>query len=113
MPDKPQMPPPVPWTTRLLAALGFAGAILAIALVISSQMALLEAQNYLRKRYRLNLDVPIKQIRPNLLIGPVASRRPLPPLGFCWTIELDSGPIQAELSVHPWTREILDWKIEI
>lgn len=113
MSDKSRKLPPVPWSTRVLAGLGFACAALAIFLMVSSQLALLDAQNYLRRRYRVNLDVPIKQIRPNLLSEPVASRRPLPPLGFCWTIELDTGSIQAELSVNPWTREIIDWNIEI
>lgn len=113
MSDKPRALPPVSWSTRLLAVLGFVCAGLVVTLAVSSQLALIEAQNYLRKRYRIDLDLPVKQIRPNLLSPPVASRRPLPPLGFCWTVELDSGSIQAELSVNPWTREIIDWDIEI
>ena len=113
MPDKPRSLPPVSRSTYCLAALGFVATACLIGLVISSQLALLEAQNYLRKRYRVNLDVPVRHIRPNLLTGPVASRRPLPPLGFCWTIELETGSIEAELSVNPWTREIIDWNIEI
>lgn len=103
----------VPRSTRILAGCGFLLAALVLALFVSSQLAVLEAQNYLRKRYRIDADLPVKEIRPALVSEPLASNRPLPPLGFCWTIELDTGFVQAELSINPWTREVIDWQIEI
>ncbi len=111
--DKKNLSHPVPRSSLLLAGLGFLLAALMLALFLSSQLAVLEAQNYLRKHYQIDADLPVKGIRPTLVQEPLASNRPMPPLGFCWAIEVDADFIQAELSVNPWTREVIDWEIEI
>jgi hypothetical protein len=100
------------WGTRFLAALGFFLAAGVVGLGFSGQIAMAKAQDYLRTRYHAPIEIPVRRIRPDFLTGPTATGEPLPPLGFCWTVELDAGSAEAEVSISPWTHEVVDWEAE-
>ena len=102
----------VSWGMRLLSALGFVLAATGATLIFSRQVAIDRARNYLRQRYHINVEVPVKDVRPELLQGPLRSGRSLPPFGFCWTVEIDATVIHAEVTLNPWTHEIVDWRID-
>jgi len=93
--------------STLLAALGFLLAALLGAGLISRQLALIRAQNYLRDRYGVNLDVPVTDARPAFLTR-TPRLGPAPPLGFCWGVELRAGGISADVFLNPWNHQILD-----
>jgi hypothetical protein len=100
----------VPWATRLLAVLGFVLAGGVGAIYTSQQMAVEKARGYLKSRFKTNLEVPVKSIRPDFVFDP-SSGRPAPPLGFCWTIEIDTGVGSGEVMVNPWNHEVVDWSV--
>lgn len=100
-----------PWGARLLAAAGFLLAGLVVALIISQQVAYDRARDYLRDRYHMNLDVPVKSLRPDLLSGPTTSGR-VPPLGFCWTAEIETDLVSGEVMLNPWTHEVVHWRLD-
>jgi hypothetical protein len=100
-----------PWSTRLLAGLGFALALALLGLVISRQIAVAKAQAYVKRKYHADID--IRGIRPDFLLEKSSTGRSTPPLGFCWTIEIDAGPALLEVSVNPWTHEVVDWRGEL
>lgn len=106
-------PKATPLGTRLLAGLGFVMGALLLGLYFSQQAALDRAESYLRNRYRLNLDIPVKRVRADFLTTPIHAGRNLPPLGFCWTVELDAGNSQAEVMINPWTHDVVDWRAEL
>lgn len=101
-----------PWGARLLAALGFFLAAAVVGLCFSGQVAVARAQDYLRTRYHAPVEIPIRRVRPDFRTGPTATGAPLPPLGFCWTVELDAGSVDAEVSISPWTHEVVDWEAD-
>jgi hypothetical protein len=105
--------PPAPWTSRALAGLGFLLAALLVVLAVSRHLAMTQAQSYLQSHYRVNLELPVQNVRPHFLTGSTHSGRPLPPLGFCWAVELDVGTSEAEVMVNPWTHEIVDWDADL
>ena len=105
--------PGTPWSTRLLAALGFLLALAVVCVAISRQLAISTAQMYMRQHYNTTVELPVRTIRPEFLTGTTASGKPLPPLGFCWTIELESGGSQAEITINPWTHDIVDWSAQL
>jgi hypothetical protein len=98
------------WSSRLLSGTGFLLAGGLLLLLMSGHVATAKAQNYVRDRCQADVDVPVREVRADFLTGPTASGRPLPPLGFCWTIEFDAGSAEAEVSVSPWTHEVIDWR---
>jgi hypothetical protein len=106
-------PPGIPWSTRLLAVAGFLLAVSAAGLYLSQQIALDRARNYLRDKYNANLELPIKDIRPDFVAGATASGKPLPPLGFCWTIVIETGVAEGEVLINPWNHEVLDWRMDL
>ena len=101
-----------PWSVRLLAAGGFLLALAVGGLFFSQQIAVEKARNYLKGRYKTNLEVPVRDIRPDFVFAP-ASGNPAPPLGFCWTIEVETGLTRAEVMVNPWTHEVVDWNVDL
>ena len=105
--------PNTPWSTRLLAGLGFLLALGVVCVAISRQLAISTAQMYMRQHYNTTVELPVRTIRPEFLTGTTASGKPLPPLGFCWTIELESGGSQAEITINPWTHDIVDWSAQL
>jgi hypothetical protein len=98
------------WTTRLLALLGFLLLAGAGALFTSEQMAVEKARGYLKERFKTNIEVPVKSIRPDFVYE-TDSGKPTPPLGFCWTIEVDTGVASGEVMVNPWNHEVVDWNV--
>ena len=98
---------------RLVAALGFLAAIGMGFLLLSRQLAVYGAQEYMRAHYNAESDVPVRAVRAEFLDEASVGGRPVPPLGFCWTIELDAGPSRAEVTINPWTREVIDWHAEL
>jgi hypothetical protein len=104
---------PTPWGTRLLAGLGFVLAVGVLAIFASYQMVLLRAEDYLKERYHANIDVPVKRVRPEFLKTVAEPGCPMPPLGFCWVLELDGGKVTGEVTVNPWNHEVVDWRTDI
>lgn len=100
------------WAPRLLAVAGFLLAGGFIMLGFSQQVAAEKARGYLRTRYKANIDVPVRHIRPDFVFDP-SSGKPAPPLGFCWTIEVDAGVASGEVMVNPWNHEIVDWNVDM
>lgn len=98
------------WTTRLLALLGFLLLGASGAIFTSQQMAVEKARGYLKERFKTNIEVPVKSIRPDFVYE-TASGKPSPPLGFCWTIEVDTGVASGEVMVNPWNHEVVDWNV--
>jgi hypothetical protein len=98
------------WSVRLLAVLGFLllGAVGAV--FASQQMAVDKARGYLKGRFKTNIEVPVKSIRPDFVFEPTSGRA-APPLGFCWTIEIDTGVGSGEVMVNPWNHEVVDWNV--
>jgi hypothetical protein len=97
---------------RLVAGLGFLAAIGVGALLFSRQLAITGAQEYLRLHYNTEAEVPVRSVRAEFLDDTTLEGK-TPPLGFCWTIELDAGPSRAEVTINPWTREVIDWHAEL
>jgi len=98
---------------RLLAGLGFLLGFAVLGVLGSAQFAVTRAESYLRDRYQARIELPVRQIRPTLLTRPPPTGQPMPLLGFCWTIELDAGASQAEVTIDPWSHEVLDWQAEL
>jgi hypothetical protein len=113
MADRVQSRGTTSWGARLLAGLGFLLALACLAVFISYQVVMLRAEDYLKERYHANIDVPVKRVRPEFLKAAAESERPLPPLGFCWVLELDGGKVAGEVTVNPWTHEVLNWSTNI
>ena len=101
-----------PWSVRFLALAGFLLALAVGGLFISQQLAVERARTYLKSRYKTNLEVPVRDIRPYFVFQP-ASGNPAPPLGFCWTIEVETGLTRAEVVVNPWTHDVVDWNVDL
>lgn len=93
------------------AAGGFVLGALVLGLLVSRQMALVRAQDYLRSRYGMNMELPVDEIRPALL-----TRTPrigsAPPGGFCWGVQLRLGALAADVLLNPWTHEVVDVEVE-
>src|SRR5688572_25649212 len=92
----------LPWSTRVLAVAGFLLALAVAGLFFSQQLAVEKARDYLKARYKTNLEVPVRDIRPDFVFNP-STGKPAPPLGFCWTIEVETGVTNGEVMVNPWT----------
>jgi hypothetical protein len=101
------------WGSRLLAGLGFALALILGGLAVSRQTAMTRAQNYVRDRYNTDVEVPVRDVKPTFIDGPTRAKRSRPPFGFCWTIQLEAGSSQAEVTIDPWTYEVIDWEAEL
>jgi len=101
-----------PWGTRLLALLGFLLAIALGGLFLSQQIAVEKARNYARNRFKVNLDVPVHAVRPTLISDDIELTAAPPPLGFCWSIELETGLAAGEVLVNPWTHEVVGWRLQ-
>lgn len=104
---------PVPLSSRLLAAAGFVLAIALAVLFVSQQIAVEKARGYLKSRYKTNVEVPVKSIRPDFLFEAPETGKAVPPLGFCWTIEVDTGVAGGEVMVNPWNHEVVDWRVDL
>ncbi len=97
--------------THCAAAGGFVLGALVLGLLVSRQLALMRAQDYLRSRYGMNIELPVDEIRPALL-----TRSPrigsAPPGGFCWGVQLRLGALAADVLLNPWTHEVVDVEVE-
>jgi hypothetical protein len=111
-PREAQRPRSVPWGTRIFAALGFLLALGAVVLGITRQLAIQAAQSYLRDRYHADVEAQVRSVRPEIL-AQSGTENPLPPLGFCWSVDLQVGTSHAKVSIDPWTREVVDWSAEL
>lgn len=100
------------WSVLLLAALGFILAVATGVLFFSQQVAIEKARGYLKSRYKTDIEVPVKDIRPDFVFDP-STGKPAPPLGFCWTIEVDTGVASGEVMVNPWNHEVVDWHVDL
>jgi hypothetical protein len=109
---RPAKRPEVPWSTRLLAVLGFLLAALVLGFLVSRQVAVANAENYLRKRYGVDIEVPVSQIQPCIVSKARSADRPLPPFGLCWSVRLTVGKREAEVMINPWNDEIVDWRAD-
>ena len=101
------------WAFRVLAALGFVLAVTAVVMIVSRQVAIDRARGYLRQRYNVNVEVPVRDVRPEFIQGPLASGRALPPFGFCWTVEIEGGLVSADGTINPWTHEVVEWRVDL
>jgi hypothetical protein len=98
------------WSHRLLALLGFVLAIGMGTLFTSQQIATEKARNYLKDRFKTNIEVPVRAVRPEFVFQ-TSTGRPAPPLGFCWAIEVETGIANGEVMIDPWSQEVVDWNL--
>lgn len=98
------------WTCRVLAVVGFLLALGVGTLFTSQQIAAEKARGYLKSRFKTNIEVPVRSVRPDFVFEP-STGRAAPPLGFCWAIEVDTGVANGEVKVNPCTHEVVDWDL--
>jgi hypothetical protein len=103
--------PGVSWSVRLWAALGFLLAVALGGLFLSQQIAVERARNYARSRLKVDLDIPVQAIRPDLVGDDLELLSEPPPLGFCWTIEIEAGIATGEVLINPWNHEVVGWRV--
>ncbi len=96
------------WLSRALAILGFVLLFAVMLGCVSRQLAIERAQSYVRSQYHLDLELDVTGIQAVLVTPAAGSTRRLPPLGLCWVAQVAAGPVRAELTLNPWTGEVIE-----